>query len=114
MCFLHCLFVCAVCRCSRLVTSDKTSCDVCSSEREAIRTAAPAPAAAAGDLASLFGSALIGKGGVPVSADSLRGKVVALYFSAHVRRTHDCWEQTLYTTTSVACSPALLIDCVCR
>ncbi len=57
---------------------------MCSSDREAIRTAAPVSAAAANDLVSLFGSSLIGKNGVPVGADSLKGKVVALYFSAHV------------------------------
>jgi nucleoredoxin len=65
-----------------LVTSDKNACDVCSSDREAIRSVAPAAAADAKDLVSLLGSSLIGKGGVPVSSEQLKGKVVALYFGA--------------------------------
>jgi nucleoredoxin len=69
--------------CTRLVTSDKSVCDVCTSDREAIRSADPAPTAAANDLASILGSALIKKNGVPVGTDQLTGKVVCLYFSAH-------------------------------
>ena len=73
--------------CTRLVTSDRNECDVCTGDREAVR--APQPEAdaqtdaAGGGVAVLLGDSLIGRGGASLSAASLSGKVVALYFSAH-------------------------------
>lgn len=69
--------------CTRLVTSDKQVCDVCTSDKEAIRTAAAEPTThTAKDVASLFGNSLIGRDGMPVNASELAGKTVGLYFSA--------------------------------
>jgi thiol-disulfide isomerase/thioredoxin len=68
--------------CTRLVTSDKQACDVCTSDKEAIRSVAPAAESTSKDFASLFGNSLIGKDGVPANVADLAGKTVAVYFSA--------------------------------